>query len=310
MSEILLLGGSGFVSEALAKYLIRRGYKIDILTRGKKHINYDGYLNHIICDRRKVDDMKYALKGKSYSYIFDISAYTKNDVEILFNSLDCLNTVKRYIFCSSAAVYKNSKNFTDESSILGSNDTWGDYGLNKVEAENYILNLTRNNDLKATIFRPAYIYGEGNNLYREAYFFDRISSNKVIPIPDDDVKVQFIHIEDLVKNFECAMYNPHDCRAYNLTSPKRFTWEEIINICGKVIGIKPILKKIPINNIDIRSFFPFRSYDFNLDITALRDNGFHSPMIYLEEGLQSSYNWYSKEKPMLEDKKMEMVDHI
>lgn len=75
MSEILLLGGSGFVSESLGKYLIKRGYKIDILTRGIKHINYDGYHNHIICDRKNIDDMKRALKGKAYSYIFDISAY-------------------------------------------------------------------------------------------------------------------------------------------------------------------------------------------------------------------------------------------
>lgn len=310
MSDILLLGGSGFVSEALGKYLIRRGYKIDILTRGKKRIKYDGYVNHILCDRKNIYDMKCALKGKSYSYIFDISAYTKNDVEVLFNSLGNVDSLKRYIFCSTAAVYNDNKNITGENYPLGANEAWGDYALNKIKAEDYILNMTKNSSLRATIFRPSYIYGEGNTLYRESYFFDSILSNKVIPIPDDDVKVQFIHIEDLVKNFECAMYNPYDCRAYNLTSPKRFTWEEIINICGKIVGIQPKIKKIPINNLDVRSFFPFRSYDFNLDITALRENGFHSPMIYLEEGLNYCYNWYTKEKPMLEDKKMEMINII
>ena len=51
MANILVLGGSGFVSEALSKYLIRRGYSIDILTRGKKKISFDGYENHILCDR-------------------------------------------------------------------------------------------------------------------------------------------------------------------------------------------------------------------------------------------------------------------
>ena len=50
MANILVLGGSGFVSEALSKYLIRRGYSIDILTRGKKKISFDGYENHILCD--------------------------------------------------------------------------------------------------------------------------------------------------------------------------------------------------------------------------------------------------------------------
>ena len=35
MADILVLGGSGFVSEALAKYLIRRDYSIDILISKK-----------------------------------------------------------------------------------------------------------------------------------------------------------------------------------------------------------------------------------------------------------------------------------
>ena len=48
MSDILILGGTGFVSKACAKYLITRGYKIDILTRGKKAVDYDGFINHII----------------------------------------------------------------------------------------------------------------------------------------------------------------------------------------------------------------------------------------------------------------------
>ena len=36
MANILVLGGSGFVSEALSKYLIRRGYSIDILKEEKR----------------------------------------------------------------------------------------------------------------------------------------------------------------------------------------------------------------------------------------------------------------------------------
>ena len=43
MKSILVMGGSMFVSSSLAKYLIEKGYNVDILTRGNKKIDYDGF---------------------------------------------------------------------------------------------------------------------------------------------------------------------------------------------------------------------------------------------------------------------------
>ena len=92
MSEILLLGGTGFVSKACAKYLISRGYDIDILTRGKNKVDYDGFINHIICDRQNLDEMKKNLSDKNYSYILDFSGYKKKDIEIIdMQDIKCLN---------------------------------------------------------------------------------------------------------------------------------------------------------------------------------------------------------------------------
>ncbi len=48
MKSILIMGGTTFVSRCLAKYLIDQGYDVDILTRGLKTIDYDGYKNHLI----------------------------------------------------------------------------------------------------------------------------------------------------------------------------------------------------------------------------------------------------------------------
>ncbi|MCF0149191.1 MAG: NAD-dependent epimerase/dehydratase family protein, partial [Clostridium sp.] len=106
MSDILLLGGTGFVSKACAKYLISRGYDIDILTRGFRKVDYDGFVNHIICDRKNLTEMKKNLQDKNYSYILDFSGYVKEDIEILFESIKNIKTLKRYVFCSSAAVYE------------------------------------------------------------------------------------------------------------------------------------------------------------------------------------------------------------
>ncbi len=303
MVKVLILGGSGFVSQSLAKYLIKRGYETDILTRGIKEINYSGFRNHIICDRKDKQSLKSSLKNKNYDVVFDISAYSKDDVEILFSCIN-ISSLKRYIFCSSAAVYVPTNRNIKEGADKGENSTWGMYGYNKLQAESYINELILNEDLHATIFRPTYIYGEGNDLYRECFFFDKFENEEIILVPDDDVKVQFIHIQDLVKAFECAIYNDNDRRAYNLTSPNLYSFEEIINLCASILNKKAKVKKIPISNLDVRSYFPFRNTNFNLNIKDLRENGFHLPVIYLKEGLEMSYKWYSDERPIYRDYKL------
>lgn len=178
MKSILVMGGTTFVSSAMAKYLIGKGYEVDILTRGLKEPEFSGFREHLICDRKLKHDMLEILKGKEYDFIFDISAYTKEDVEVLFTSID-KSKLKKYIFCSSGAVYKPSNTLISEDYETRENPYFGKYGTDKKEAEDFIME----SGVNYAIFRPTYIYGEGNNLYREAYFFHRIRNNDVIPIP-------------------------------------------------------------------------------------------------------------------------------
>lgn len=97
-----------------------------------------------------------------------------------------------------------SNDLVQEDFERGENHNWGEYGLNKKEAEDFIIN----SGVTYAIFRPTYIYGENNNLYRETYFFDRISNEKEIPMPfGNNTRTQFIHIDDLVRVFESAMNN-------------------------------------------------------------------------------------------------------
>lgn len=304
MINILILGGNSFVSKALAKHLILRGYNIDILTENPNNINYTGFKNHIVCNRDDLKDLENHLKGNNYNVIFDITGYTKKHIK---NLLACINTntLKRYVFCSSASVYIDTGHELTEDSKTYSNSSL----YNKYEAESYILNLIKKHNLPATIFRPSYIYGEDNNHYRECYFFDSINENITIQVPKDTTLVQFIHIQDLVKVLECAIYNDNDKRAYNLTSPNRISWIDFINTCGKVMNKTPKVnfvtpQKTDSYDCDIHTFFPFRSVNYNLSIKDLRDNGFHLPVIYLEDGLKRTYDWYlSDEYTNLKSKK-------
>lgn len=288
MNKILILGGTGFVSKSLAIHLINRGYQVDILTRGIKTVDYTGFGEHLICDRKDEAALKKTLSGKFYDVVFDISGYTKEDVKIFLDSVE-RETLSRYVFCSSGAVYLPSNEEFLETSPTGETSTWGKYGFDKLEAENYILEMTKNNLLNAIIFRPSYIYGEGNDLPRESYFFDKIENGQVIKVPAGETEVQFIHINDLVKIFECSIFNTNANRAYNVSSPKHIKFMDLISACEKAANKKAHIEVVTDSSIPAREYFPFRNYNFVMNITDLRENGFHLPVIYLEEGLELTY---------------------
>ena len=306
MDSILIMGGSTFVSSSLAKYLIKEGHIIDILTRGLKEIKYEGYRKHIVCNRKNKDELEIALENNDYKFIFDISAYTKQDVKTLLNCVNT-NTLDKYIFCSSGAVYKESKDIINEEYEVGENIHWGKYGLDKKEAEDCIIN----SDIPYAIFRPTYIYGDENNLYREGYFFDRIKEKKIIPVPyGNNSTTQFVYIKDILKVFESAMYSGKNKGIYNVTNPEIVSFEYLINNCSLAVGEKSVIKDIESSKYEVRTYFPFRDVTYMLSIEKLISDKLYVPKTSLKEGLEKSYKWYVENNIKLSDNRMSNVEDL
>ncbi|UZW14836.1 NAD-dependent epimerase/dehydratase family protein [Clostridium pasteurianum] len=309
--RILVMGGTEFVGSSLVKYLLNQNYTVDIFTRGIRPLKYSGVSNHYKGDRRIIRDLQKNIMDVKYDYVFDISAYKLIDVQNLLEVLNIKN-LKKYIFCSSGSVYKPSTNFITEDFSKGYNEYWGDYGLDKLQIENYLFDLFKNNKLPIVIFRPTYIYGEENNLYRESYIFDRLKYNKDIPIPNSTSKVQFIHINDLVKIFENAMYNKNVIgQAYNITYPDTIKWDELMSTAMKITNRYVNIKKIDsLLNIKSRQYFPFRDCTYLLDINKSICHRLYKPKISLIEGLTRSYKWYCEIQPKLKDDKMNKIEEV
>ena len=56
--KILIMGGTKFVSRALAMYLIEKGHEVSIFTRNKAAVDYTGIAKHYIGDRRVLADLR------------------------------------------------------------------------------------------------------------------------------------------------------------------------------------------------------------------------------------------------------------
>ena len=101
------MGGTRFVGKSLVGKLLEQNYEVDVFTRGNKahHEN----TNLIKGDRNNLESIL-KLKNKKYDFVFDISGRELDQTKLLIHNL--CDSFKRYIYVSSAGVYKDSYELT------------------------------------------------------------------------------------------------------------------------------------------------------------------------------------------------------
>ena len=260
MKKILIMGGNQFVGKEIVKKFLEKDYTIYILNRGtRKNIEEVIFFK---VDRDNFIEMENILKNIDVDIIIDVSAYTEEQVDILHKVMK--NRFKQYILISSASVYNNIESTpANEESQTGENLIWGDYAKNKYLAEKKTIENSKIYNFKYTIFRPFYIYGVGNNLDRENYFFSRIKYNLPIYIPSKNNIIQFGYVEDLALAIESSIGNSD---FYNQT----------FNISG--------------DEYVTMSEFPFREVNLFGDISKLENTGFRNTYSLIQ-GLEKTYKY-------------------
>lgn len=276
--NILVTGGTVFVSHFTAEYFTERGDQVYVLNRGSRP-QPEG-VTAILADRHALGD---ALKGIHFDAVLDITAYTAEDVHDL---LDALESFDDYILISSSAVYPatNLQPFTEEQPC-GPNVHWGAYGTNKLNAEEALLSRVPD----AYILRPPYLYGPMENLYRSPYVFECAESGLPFPIPQRDIQLQFFHVEDLCRFMTVLLQLHPSEHIYNVGNPNSVSFSEWVRLCYEIAGVP--LKTITVGEDHPRwAYFPFRDYEYRLDVT--RQTALLPETKSLDVGLREEYEWF------------------
>ncbi len=278
MRKILVTGGSSFVSRSVAQYFALKGDEVYVLNRGTK--KNPEKVRHIKCDRNRLGNM---LRGMYFDAVLDVTAYKEQDVKSM---LDALSVIGTYVLISSSAVYPETQRMPfKENTPTGKNLFWGDYGLQKIAAENYL----RENFERHYIIRPPYLYGEGENIYRAPFVFDCALQDRVFVLPDSRMNLQFFYVGDLCRFLEILLREKPEERVFNVGNPETVSIKNWVTLCyealGKTAEFSAMEKCHP-----IREYFCFNDYDYCLDVSRMQN--LMPKVTPLEEGIRKEALWY------------------
>ena len=277
--KILITGGTTFVSRFTAEYFVKRGNEVTVLNRGSKE-QVSG-VTLIKADRLNSADK---LNGLHFDAVFDITAYTQEHIEKLISSGV---TFDDYIFISSSAVYPetNMPPFTEEQEC-GYNSVWGGYGTNKLNAEAFLIK----NVPSAYILRPPYFYGIYENLYREAFVFDRALQDRKFYLPQNgEMKLQFFNVYDLCRFMEILIEKHPDNHIFNVGNNRTVTVKEWVSLCYEAAGKEAEFVSVD-KSIPQRNYFCFYGYEYILDVS--KQKSLMPETTALEKGLKQEFEWY------------------
>lgn len=161
-----------------------------------------------------------------------------------------------------------------------------------------------------SIVRPAYVYGPGNNLLREAYLFDRLERGLPVPVPSGGARTQFALVGDVARML-AALAEPvdWDIETFNCAHPEEVDWDGLVRAAARAAGVEPRIAHVGCGDAsEARTFFPFRDCTYLLDVRKAARFGMPRPETPLDGGMERTYAWYRRERPRLADPKMSRVE--
>jgi nucleoside-diphosphate-sugar epimerase len=241
------MGGTRFNGLALVHELVRHGHEVTIFNRGQSEAALPRGIRRLYGDRQNPEQLLETMKKEDFDCVQDISAYTRDDVQPLFDAFK--GRIGHYIFAGSTVIYADTKILPiRESHPVDEGPKQGDYGKNKILVERWLFGEYRANGFPATVMSFSMVFGPNNNIIeREQRMFMRLLGGRPVLIPGDGTTLQQIgHVEDEARALRMAMGNPNTFgKRYNVTGGDYWTDEGYVDTFAEIVGVEPRKVFIP-----------------------------------------------------------------
>ena len=153
-----------------------------------------------------------------------------------------------------------------------------------------------------------HLYGQMNNVYREAFVFDCALRNRYFYLPKNgEMKLQFFHLEDLCKFIDVLLMKKPQYHIFNVGNQNPVSVRQWVEMCYSVVG-KVAKNRNVYDNLDQRKYFCFYDYEYYLDVSKQRELMPTEKDLY--EGLKEAFTWYKDNSDKVNKKPyIEFIDH-
>ncbi|EPO4111639.1 NAD-dependent epimerase/dehydratase family protein [Enterobacter cloacae] len=222
MAKYTIIGGNGFVGQAICQELDKRGLAYDIIGR-----------NDCLKENSQLDKIIYcAGNGDCNNNPYDVFEANTN---LLVKILKSTN-FNRMVYLSSTRIYMNNDCSTEKSDlIVGFNDNRRLFNLTKLAAEEML--LRSNKDI--VILRPSNIYGTAlkSPLFLPSIIKDALIKREVNMYVDKLYAKDYVSVGNVA---EAAIFfselHHSDNKIINIASGKNVSANEIASILEKETG--------------------------------------------------------------------------
>ncbi len=239
--RILFIGGTGFISTAVSRLAIDKGFELYLLNRGLRSRDVPGS-HALLADIHKLEDVRFALQGIEFDVVVDWIAYTPQDIErdlALFSG-----RIRQFVFISSASAYqKPPAHYIITESTPLYNPYWK-YSQDKIACEERLMRACLDEGFPVTIVRPSLTYDHnfpiaigGWGCYTLA---DRLIKGLPIIVHGDGSSLWVVtHAEDFGRGFLGLLGNEQALgQAFHITSDEVLTWDQIYMTIAEALGVK------------------------------------------------------------------------
>ena len=291
--KILILGGTGFIGQKLARLLNSKGYRVRVFSPSASMILWDNGIESVdgFIENEKIlqDQVEWAdvivhaisstdPKSSLNNPVFDLTS----NLTPLVNLLEILKDKKNksIFFCSSGgAVYGKPKNIPIKEDHPKTPST--SYGLVKSLMEEYILHYNRNYNIPFVIIRPSNLYGPKIKSIGKQGIISTLIYN-TLQDRETEIWSNLLNVRDYIFIDDCVdaifhLINNSSEGIFNIGTSQGYTLKEVIEIVTLQIGIIP--KILTTKNLVIDEAKNI------LDNTNILQTTDWKPKISLEEGI-------------------------
>lgn len=300
---VFITGGNGFIGSNLTRLLVKKKFNVNLLVRKNsnlwrlKDINrnikiYQGEIEDVKGLKKIINKIKpnYIIHLASYgnsSEENNLKKIVDTNISGLINLLEASDNInyKKLIICGSSSEYGfKNKPMTETDYLLPNSYYSAAKGSAALLAQSYALE----NKKPIAILRLFSAYGpfEEYNRFIPTIINNALKNKKVL-ITKENIKRDFIYIDDVVNAFYKTMHAKlNSGEIINIGTGKQYANKDIIRIIEKILKIKLKL-----------GIFPKRAWDTsnwvanNLKAKKLLK---WKPEFSLEEGLIETIKWNKK----------------